>query len=145
AVAFVVADDRYIAEDALDLIDIEYEPLPVIHSMEVAVAEDAPLVHKDVPGNVAAHLIQTVGDPEAVFTNAPHVIHETLLMDRGAAMPLECRGVLACWDAHEEMLTCWISTQSSIPIRTRIATIFHLPEYSDRVVAPGVGGGLGLK
>src|SRR6266704_3029818 len=69
AVAFVVADDRYIAEDALELIDIEYEPLPVVHSMEVAVAEDAPLVHKDVPDNVAAHLIQIVGDPDAVFTN----------------------------------------------------------------------------
>src|SRR5881296_1903958 len=61
AVAFVVADDRYIAEDALELIDIEYEPLPVVHNLDVAVAEDGPLVHADVPGNVAAHLIQTVG------------------------------------------------------------------------------------
>ena len=145
AVAFVVADDRYIAEDALDLIDIEYEPLPVIHSMEVAVAEDAPLVHQDVPGNVAAHLIQTVGDPDAVFTNAPHVISETLLMDRGAAMPMECRGVLVRWDAHEEMLTCWISTQGPIPIRNGLAAIFHLPEHKVRVIAPDVGGGFGPK
>jgi len=145
AVAFVVADDRYIAEDALDLIDVEYEPLPVIHSMEVAVAEDAPLVHQDVPGNVAAHLIQTVGDPDAVFTNAPHVISETLLMDRGAAMPMECRGVLVRWDAHEEMLTCWISTQGPIPIRNGLAAIFHLPEHKVRVIAPDVGGGFGPK
>ncbi len=145
AVAFVVADDRYIAEDALDLIDVEYEPLPVIHSMEVAVAEDAPLVHKDVPDNVAAHLIQIVGDPDAVFTNAPHVIRETLLMDRGAAMPMECRGVLARWDAHEEMLTCWISTQGPIPIRNGFAAIFHLPEHKVRVIAPDVGGGFGTK
>src|SRR5947207_2838667 len=145
AVAFVVADDRYIAEDALDLIDIEYEPLPVIHSMEAAIAEDAPLVHEDVPGNVAAHLIQTVGDPDAVFTNAPHVIRETLLMDRGAAMPMECRGVLARWDAHEEMLTCWISTQGPIPIRNGLAAIFHLPEHKVRVIAPDVGGGFGTK
>ncbi len=145
AVAFVVADDRYIAEDALDLIDVEYEPLPVIHSMEVAVAEDAPLVHKDVPDNVAAHLIQIVGDPDAVFTNAPHVIRETLLMDRGAAMPMECRGVLARWDAHEEMLTCWISTQGPIPIRNGLAAIFHLPEHKVRVIAPDVGGGFGTK
>src|SRR5260370_25169371 len=83
AIAFVVADDRYIAEDALDLIDVEFEPLPVIHNMEVAVTVDAPLVHQDVSGNVAAHLIQTVRDPDSVFNNAPHVIHETLLMDRG--------------------------------------------------------------
>jgi len=67
AVAVVVADNRYIAEDALDLIDVEYEPLPVVHSLEVAAAEDAPLVHADVPGNVAAHLVQTVGDPEAIL------------------------------------------------------------------------------
>jgi aerobic carbon-monoxide dehydrogenase large subunit len=145
AVAFVVADDRYIAEDALDLIDIEYEPLPVIHSMEGAVAEDAPLVHEDVPGNVAARLVQTVGDPDVVFTDAQHVIHETLLMDRGAAMPMECRGVLARWDAHEEMLTCWISTQGPIPIRNGLAAIFHLPEHKVRVIAPDVGGGFGTK
>jgi len=145
AIAFVVADDRYIAEDALDLIDVEFEPLPVIHNMEIAVAEDAPLVHQDVPDNVAAHLIQTVGDPDAVFTNAPHVIRETLLMDRGAAMPMECRGVLARWDAHEEMLTCWISTQGPIPIRNGLAAIFHLPEHKVRVIAPDVGGGFGPK
>ncbi len=145
AVAFVVADDRYIAEDALDLIDIEYEPLSVIHTMEIAVAEDAPLVHHDVPDNVAAHLIQKVGDPDAIFTNAPHVLRETLLMDRGAAMPMECRGVLARWDAHEEMLTCWISTQGPIPIRNGLAAIFHLPEHKVRVIAPDVGGGFGTK
>src|SRR2546423_2480467 len=145
AVAYVVADNRYIAEDALDLIDVEYEPLPLIHSMEVAVAEDATLVHKDVPDNVATHLIQTVRDPVAVFTNAPHVIRETLLMDRGAAMPMECRGILARWDTHEEMLTCWISTQGPIPIRNGLAAIFHLPEHKVRVIAPDVGGGFGTK
>jgi aerobic carbon-monoxide dehydrogenase large subunit len=145
AVAFVVADDRYIAEDALDLIDVEYEPLTVIHSMEAATASDAPLVHEDVPGNVAAHLIQTVGDPDAVFTDAPHVISETLLMDRGAAMPMECRGVLARFDEHEGMLTCWISTQGPIPIRNGLAAIFHLPEHKVRVIAPDVGGGFGPK
>lgn len=145
AVAFVVADDRYIAEDALDLIDIEYEPLPVIYNMDIALADDAPLVHEDVPGNVAAHLVQTVGDPDAVFNAAPHVIRETFLMDRGAAMPMECRGVLARWDAHEKMLTCWISTQGPIPIRNGLAAIFHLPEHKVRVIAPDVGGGFGTK
>ena len=94
AVAFVVADSRYIAEDALDLIEVEYEPLPVVHSLEVAAARDAPLVHTDVPGNVAAHLVQTVGDPDAVFEDARHVIRETIVMDRGAAMPMECRAMV---------------------------------------------------
>src|SRR5438067_642182 len=81
AVAMVVADDRYIAEDALDLIEVDYEPLPVVHSLEVSSAENAPLVHADVPDNVAAHLVQSVGDPDSIFASAPHVIHETLLMD----------------------------------------------------------------
>ncbi len=145
AVAFVVADSRYIAEDALDLIEVEYEPLPVVHSLEVAAAGDAPLVHADVPGNVAAHLVQTVGDPDAAFEGAPHVIRETFVMDRGAAMPMECRGVLVRWDAHDQMLTCWISTQGPIPIRNGLAAIFHLPEHKVRVIAPDVGGGFGTK
>src|SRR5438128_4691350 len=94
AVAFVVADSRYIAEDALELIDVEYEPLPVVHSLEVASAADAPLVHADVPGNVAAHFVQVVGNPDSMFATAPHVIRETLSMERGAAMPMEGRGVV---------------------------------------------------
>ena len=84
AVAFVVADSRYIAEDALELIDVEYEPLPVVHSLEVASADDAPLVHADVPGNVAAHFVQTVGDPDTAFATAPHVIRETFTIERGS-------------------------------------------------------------
>ncbi len=145
AVAYVVADSRYIAEDALDLIEVEYEPLPVVHNMDVAISVSAPLVHEDVPGNVAAHLIQNVGNPDEVFANAPHVFRESFLMDRGAAMPMECRGVLARWDVHEGMLTCWISTQGPIPIRNGLAAIFHLPEHKVRVIAPDVGGGFGTK
>ncbi len=144
-VALVVADNRYIAEDALDLIDIEYEPLPVVHSLEVAAADNAPLVHADVPGNVAAHLIQTVGDPDAIFASAPYVIRENFVVDRGAAMPMECRGVVARWEAHDGSLTCWISTQGPIPIRNGLAAIFKLPEHKVRVVAPDVGGGFGTK
>ena len=145
AVAFVVADSRYIAEDALDLIDVEYEPLPVVHSLEVASAKDALLVHADVPGNIAAHFVQSVGDPDSMFAHAPHVIRETFTMERGAAMPMECRGVLARWEAHEGALTCWISTQGPIPIRNGLAAIFHLPEHKVRVIAPDVGGGFGPK
>jgi carbon-monoxide dehydrogenase large subunit len=144
-VAMVVADSRYIAEDALDLIDVEYEPLPVVHSLEVASAGNGPSVHADVPDNVAAHLVQTVGDPDAIFATAPHVIKESFDVDRGAAMPMECRGVLARWDVHEGALTCWISTQGPIPIRNGLAAIFKLPEHKVRVIAPDVGGGFGTK
>ena len=145
AVAMVVAESRYLAEDALDLIDVEYEPLPVVHSLTSASASVAPLVHADVPGNVAAHLVQQVGTPDEIFASAPHVVRETFVMDRGAAMPMECRGVVAKWDTLEEMLICWISTQGPIPIRNGLAAIFHLPEHKVRVVAPDVGGGFGTK
>src|SRR5258706_2534440 len=144
-VAMVVADDRYIAEDALDLIDVEYEPLPVVHSLEVAAAQNAPLVHADVLGNVAAHLVQTVGDPDAVFATAPHVIRESFVVDRAAAMPMACRSVVARWESHEGSLTCWISTQGPIPIRNGLGAIFKLPEHKVRVTAPEVGGRVGTK
>src|SRR6266849_1647275 len=145
AVAFVVADSRYIAEDALELIDVEYEPLPVVHSLEIASTPGAPLVHEDVQGNAAAHLVQVVGNPDEVIASAPHVVRETLRMERGAAMPMECRGIVARWDPYEGMLTCWISTQGPIPIRNGLAAIFHLPEHKVRVIAPDVGGGFGTK
>src|SRR5712692_4979264 len=145
AVAFVVADSRYIAEDALELIDVEYEPLPVVRSLEIASAPGAPLVHEDVQRNVAAHLVQVVGNPDEVIASAPHVVRETLRMERGAAMPMECRGIVARWDPYEGMLTCWISTQGPIPIRNGLAAIFHLPEHKVRVIAPDVGGGFGTK
>jgi aerobic carbon-monoxide dehydrogenase large subunit len=145
AVAMVVAESRYLAEDALELIDVTYEPLPVIHSLEAASQPHAPLVHADVPDNIAAHLVQQVGQPDEIFASAPHVIQETFLMDRGAAMPMECRGVVANWDAREAALTCWISTQGPVPLRNGLAAIFHLPEHKVRVVAPDVGGGFGTK
>ncbi len=145
AVAMVVAESRYIAEDALDLIEVDYEPLPVVHSLKVAEAEHGRLVHEDVAGNLAAHLAQSVGDPDGVFADAPHVMREKIVMDRGAAMPMECRGVLARWDEYEGMLTCWISTQAPIPIRNGLAAIFHLSEHKVRVIAPDVGGGFGTK
>lgn len=145
AVAFVVADSRYIAEDALELIDVAYEPLPVVHTLTVAAGENAPLVHVDVEGNIAAHLAQTVGEPDRIFAEAAHVQREQFTFERGAAMPMECRGVVARWDTNEGMLSCWISTQGPIPIRNGLAAIFHLPEHKVRVTAPDVGGGFGTK
>src|SRR5258708_17575122 len=116
AVAFVVADSRYIAEDALELIDVEYEPLPVVHSLEIASTPGGPLVHEDVQGNAAAHLVQVLGNPDESIASAPHVVRETLRMERRAAMPMECRGIVARWDPYEGMLTCWISTHRPFPI-----------------------------
>ncbi len=145
AVAFVVAKNRYIAEDALELIEIEYEPLPVVAALDAATREEVPLVHAGVARNIAAHLVQTVGDPDAAFARAAYVVKDRLRMDRGAAHPMETRGIVADWNETDQSLTCWISTQGPIPIKNGLAMLFHLPEQKVRVIAPDVGGGFGPK
>ncbi|HLW00560.1 MAG TPA: aerobic carbon-monoxide dehydrogenase large subunit [Ktedonobacterales bacterium] len=145
AVAFVVATNRYVAEDALELIEVDYEPLPVVSVLDTATREDAPLVHAGVERNIAAHLVQTVGDPDAAFARAAHVVKGRYRMDRGAANPMETRGIVAEWNDAEQSLTCWISTQGPIPIRNGLAMLFGLPEHKVRVMAPDVGGGFGPK
>lgn len=144
AVALVVASNRYVAEDALDLIEVAYEPLPVIADLEGARRADAH-VHADIPDNVAAHFVQRVGDVEGAFARAAAVYRESLRIDRGSAQPMETRGVVAQFEPRGPMLTAWISTQAPISIRNGLAQLFGLPEHCVRVIAPDVGGGFGTK
>src|SRR5256712_159432 len=99
-VALVVADSRYLAEDALEAIEVTWQALPVVASLDAARAEGAPLVHADVPGNRAARLAQRVGDPDAVLAGATRVFRETLWIERSCGSPIETRGVVAEWDAR---------------------------------------------
>ncbi len=147
AVAMVVASDRYTAEDALALIDVDYEPLPVVSpaNLEEAIAPGAPLVHPDVPENIAAHLVQQVGDIDAAFREAAHVFQRHVRLDRSSSQPLETRGVVARFDAFEQALTVWDSTQGPISIRNGLAVLFGLPTDKVRVTPPDVGGGFGVK
>ncbi|TMC22749.1 MAG: xanthine dehydrogenase family protein molybdopterin-binding subunit, partial [Chloroflexi bacterium] len=119
AVAFVVARDRYVAEDALALIDVDYEPLPVVSPLLLweAMARDAPLLYQDAPSNVAARLVQRVGDIDAAFMQAAHTFSRRMQLERSASQPLETRGVVARFDAFEQALTVWDSTQGPISIR----------------------------
>src|SRR5215813_15275 len=144
AVAFVVADDRYLAEDAAELVEVDYEPLPVVITPEAA-AEARDLVHEEVPGNVAAQLTQQIGDVEAALAEAPHTLSLRLRYERGAAQPMEARAVWAHWDPGERRLLVYDSTQSPTSIRGGLAVLFGLPETSVEVVAPDVGGGFGPK
>lgn len=144
-VAFVVADSRYLAEDALEAIDVEYEPLPAVVDLEAAVAPGAPLVHEGMGSNVCAHYTQRVGDPDAAFQGAAHVFRERIRMDRGTAASMETRGIVAIWDDRTRQLVIYNSTQAPIPIRNGLARLFGLPQNSVRVVAPDVGGGFGPK
>src|SRR5713101_7052149 len=144
AVAFVVAESRAIAEDAADLVQVEYEPLPVVITPELAARADR-LVHDDVPGNVAADMKQEVGDVDAALARAPHRKMLHLRFERGAAAPMECRAVWSRWSDRERKLTVYDSTQSPTSIRGGLAVLFGLPESSVEVIAPDVGGGFGPK
>ena len=144
AVAFVVAESRAIAEDAAELVEVDYEPLPVVITPEVA-ARAEHLVHDDVPGNVAAEMKQEVGDVDAALAAAPHRKRLHLRYERGAAAPMEARAVWARWSAAERKLTVYDSTQSPTSIRGGLAVLFGLPEASVEVIAPDVGGGFGPK
>jgi len=144
-VTLIVADDRYRAEDAAQLIDVEYEPLPAVVDLEAAGANDSPRVHADVPENRAARVTQRVGDPDAVFASAAHVFSERLVIERSCGSPLETRGVVADYDARTGMLRAWISTQAPLPIKNGLARLFGLPEFKVEVIAPDVGGGFGTK
>jgi carbon-monoxide dehydrogenase large subunit len=144
AIAFVVAENRYIAEDAAELVEVEYEPLPVVITPEVA-ARAEHLVHDDVPGNVAAEMLQLVGDVDKALAAAPHRKRFHYRFERGAASPMEGRAVWARWSKSESKLTVYDSTQSPTSIRGGLAVLFGLPESSVDVIAPDVGGGFGPK
>ena len=143
-VVMVVARDRYVAEDVCDRIAVEYDCLPAV--VGVRAARDAEhLVHPDVPGNVAAHLVQEVGDARAAIDAAPHVLELDLEVERSACMPLEGRGVYARWEADESRLRLWSSTQTTTGVRAAVAAKLELPLSAVDCVAPDVGGGFGVK
>jgi carbon-monoxide dehydrogenase large subunit len=144
-IAMVVATDRYVAEDAVELIEAHYDALPVLVDVEEAAADGAALVHADVPGNVACHLVQRSGDPDAAFAEADVVIRERIEVERSAGMPLEARGVVARHDRRTGALTVWDSTQAPLSIRNGLASMLGLAESNVRVVAPQTGGGFGTK
>jgi CO/xanthine dehydrogenase Mo-binding subunit len=144
AVAFVVAETRALAEDAAETVQVDYEPLPVVITPESAERAEH-LVHDDVPGNVAAEMIQEVGAVKAALAAVRHRKRLHFRFERGAASPMEARAVWARWSAAERKLTVYDSTQSPTSIRGGLAVLFGLPESNVEVIAPDVGGGFGPK
>lgn len=143
-VAMVIAESRYLAEDAREAIDFEIEELPAVVDYEAAV-ESADRVHVELPTNVAADSTWVVGDPERAFAEAEVVVSDRYVCERSAAMPMETRGVLADFDPKTGALTVWDSTQCVLPVRAALASYLQLPEEKLHVIAPDVGGGFGLK
>ena len=144
-IAMVVAESRYVAEDALDDIVVEAEPLPAVVDLEAALAAGTPRVHDQLPSNLAAHAVQRKGDNARARAQAHTVIARRFRYDRGVSAAIENRAVVAQWDPHAEELTVWDTTQAPIPIRNGLAQLLGLLESQVRVVAPFVGGGFGPK
>jgi carbon-monoxide dehydrogenase large subunit len=145
-VVMVVAESRYLAEDALADIQVDYEPLEAVVDVEKALEPGRPLVHEDLGSNVAAHVVQRKGGGwEAAEPEADLVIRRRFLYDRGTAAAIENRGVVAEWDHRSGRLTVWDTTQAPISIRNGLAGMLGLSERQVRVIAPFIGGGFGPK
>lgn len=144
-IVVIVAESRYIAEDAAQLIFVDMEPLPAVVEIDKALAADAPLIHEDLEQNLNAHVIQHKGNYAAIRDQAEVLIKRRFVYDRGTAAAMENRGIVASWDAKSEQLTMWDTTQAPIPIRNGIATMLGLSERQVRVIAPFIGGGFGPK
>jgi aerobic carbon-monoxide dehydrogenase large subunit len=149
-VAFVVADDRYSARDALDLIQVEYEPLPVVTDPRHAMDADAPLI-RDEPGSTRTsnHIFDwEAGDrakTEAVFVDADVVVSQDMIYPRCHPAPMETCGSVADFDKVSGKLTLWTTSQAPHAHRTLYALVAGLPEHKIRVISPDIGGGFGNK
>lgn len=143
-IVMVIATDRYVAEDAAQRIVVTYEHRDAV--VGVAAAREANhLVHDEAPGNVAAHLVQEVGDAQLRIETAPHVLELDLDIERSACMPMEGRGILARWDVDDGRLRVHSSTQTSTGVRAALAAKLGLPLNRVEVIAPDIGGGFGVK
>ena len=145
AVAVVIAQTRYIAEDAAALVAVDYEPLPAVSDCRQGLAPHAPRAHRARDSNLLIEFRQSYGDVAGAFARAPHRVSVNLKQHRGGAHSIEGRGAVAVYDANEDRLTLWSSTQLAHEVRAFLMTMLRLDENQLRVVAPDVGGGFGAK
>ena len=144
-IAVVVAEDGYTAEDAAELVEIEYEPLPVVADAEKGLERHSPRVHDFLPDNIGYHYKFDNGDIAGAFKEADAVVSVKLVNQLVAPLSLEPRGVIASFERQSEFLTIWLSTQSPHEAREGLARILNLPETKIRVIAPDIGGAFGAK
>jgi aerobic carbon-monoxide dehydrogenase large subunit len=145
ALAVVVAENRYIAEDAIELIDVSFEPLAPVIEIDHALAADAPKVHDELRSNVVATFRVKKGDAVSALAAAPKKLRGTFYNHRHVAAPIECRGVIADYDPRTDSITVWCSTQVVHWVRREVAKSLDMAQSRVRCIAPDVGGGFGLK
>ena len=145
AVAVIVAEDRYQAEDALELINVDYSPLPVVVSPEAAMQPGAPQLHEDAPNNQAFHWVAEGGDVDAAFAAADVIVKDTILQQRLIPNAMEPRSAVANWTASMGELTLWSTSQNPHICRFLASLVTGVAEHKIRVIATEVGGGFGSK
>ena len=145
AVAVVVAESRYQAEDAIDLINVDYETLPAVVNPEAAMQDGAPQLHEDAPNNQAFHWVASGGDTDAAFSSAEVVVRETIIQQKLIPNAIEPRSAVATWLSAAGELTLWSSSQNPHICRFVTFLVTGVPEHKIRVIAPEVGGGFGSK
>lgn len=145
AVAVVVAETRYQAEDALELINVDYEVLPSVVSPEAAMQPGAPQIHEDAPNNQAFHWIAAGGDTDAAFADADVIVKDTILQQRLIPNAMEPRSAVANWTRSMGELTLWSTSQNPHIVRFLGSLVTGIPEHKIRVIATEVGGGFGSK
>ena len=144
-VAVVVAEDTYQAYDALDLIEVDYEPLPAVTNPEAGAKDDAPQLHAEIPGNQAFHWVLAGGDIDAAFDNPEVVVTERIVQQRLIPNAMEPRSAVAQFNQASGELTLWNTTQNPHIVRFLCSGVTGIPEDKIRVIAPEVGGGFGSK
>ena len=145
AVAVVVAEERYIARDALDLIEVDFEPLPVVVDAEKAIQPGAPQLHDEVPNNTTFVWKVGGGDIDKAFREAEVVVKERIVNQRLIPNAIEPRGMVAQYTPGSGDLILWTATQIPHLVRLLLSMVIGIPEHKVRVIAPEVGGGFGSK
>ena len=145
AVAVVVAEDPYLAEDGAESVQVDYESLPAVMDPEAALERGSPKVHDYLESNLASHDSVDAGDVVKAFKRADEVVKVKLVNQRLAPSPMETRGVVASFDQGTGMLTAYLSTQDPHGVRDELADLLSLGREKVRVIAPDVGGGFGGK
>ncbi|MGA2665390.1 MAG: xanthine dehydrogenase family protein molybdopterin-binding subunit [Nitrososphaerales archaeon] len=145
AVAVVFAESYYQAEDAAELVEVEYEPLDAIVDVEAAMKPGSPRVHDELPDNIGYHFVHTFGDVPRAFRDADSVVKVKLINQRVHPVSLEPRGIAASYDGGADLLTVWLSTQDPHTMRDSLADLLRISPSTVRLIAPDVGGGFGGK
>jgi len=144
-VAVVVAENRYIAEDALELIEVEYAALGVVTDARASMQPGAPQLHDATPNNIAANFQVNVGEVDAAFRYSDLVVEEEFSTQRHSAVPLENRGLVAEWDEGRGLLTMWGPTKMTHTNWRILSELIGLPQSCIHFIEPEVGGGFGAR